>query len=162
MPKEDAIEVEADHVALLDPAMRGRNSMNDFFVDRDAHGRWKSSIALERGLRPSRGDERLDIFVDLQRRQARLHRAAQVLDDVGEHVAGRAHETDLAGGLQLDHVRAPAAAPRTEARIVSIGPSPGTEASMPRRRYQSRSGAVCRAYTPSRLRTVPSVSSSRW
>src|SRR2546421_1620390 len=85
------------------------------------------SIPFERRFRAPRRDERLHILVDLERRHARLHEPAQVRDDVGQHVAGRAHETELAGGLQLDHARAPAAAPRTAPRIVSIGPSPGTE-----------------------------------
>src|SRR5438094_463417 len=162
VPVHDTPEVQADDIALLDAAVGRGNPVHDLLVDRDADGGREAAVALEGRLGAARRDEALHVLVDLERRQARLHEAAQVLDDVGEDMAGRAHQTDLTGRLQLDHARAPAAAPRMAPRMVSMVPSPGTETSRPRPRYQSSSGAVCRAYTPRRWRTVASLSSSRW
>src|SRR5262249_30182443 len=141
----DTPEIQPHDVAFLDAPVRGRDAVNDFLVDRDTHGRREAAIALEGGLRPARGDEALDVLVDLQRRHAWLHRLAQPIHDIRENVAAAAHETDLAGGLQLDHAAAPCAALRTARWMSSIAPSPRTEASRLRARYQSSSGAVCRA-----------------
>src|SRR5262245_22834787 len=125
--------------------MSGGDAVDDFLVDRDAHGRGEPAIALEGWLRTARGDEALDILVDLQGRHPRLHRVAQPVHDIREDVASAAHETDLAGRLELDHAAAPRAASRTAPRMSPMGPSPRTELRRPRARYQSRSGAVCRA-----------------
>src|SRR6267142_4780748 len=162
VPVHDTPEVQADDIAVLDAAVGRGNPVHDLLVDRDADGGREAAVALEGRPGAARRDEALHVLVDLERRQTRLHEAAQVLDDVGEDMAGRAHQTDLAGRLQLDHCRAPCVASSTRRRMSAIGPSPGTETSRPRPRYQSSSGAVCRAYTPRRWRTVASVSSSRW
>src|SRR5207237_8162072 len=106
-------------------------------------------------------DEGLDVLVDLERRHPRLHPVAQPVDDIGENVPALAHEANLARRLQLDHAGVPWAAARTSRRMSAIDPSPATGTSSPRLRYQSSSGDVWRVYTPSRCRTVASLSSSR-
>src|SRR5262249_57009051 len=57
IPLDDTPEVQPDDIALLHAAMRGGNSMNDLFVDGDAHRRRTSSIALEGRLCPARHHE---------------------------------------------------------------------------------------------------------
>src|SRR5262249_8260007 len=161
VPIDDTPEIQAHDVAVLEAAMGGRNAVDDLLVDGHADRGRKASIALEGRLGAARVDETLHVLVDLERGHSRFDRLAQPIHDARDGWARPAHQTDLAGGLELDHAAAPRVASRTPRRISAMAPSPGTVTSRPRPRYQSSSGAVCRVYTPRRLRTVASLSSSR-
>src|SRR2546425_3416004 len=133
IPLHDTPQVQADDVPLLDVAVRGRNSMDDFFIDRNTHGGRESPVALEGGDGTTRPDELLDVGVDLQRGHAGLHARAQPVHHLGQDVAAPPHEADLAGRLELDH-RASVAARRMAAAIEGTLPSAFTLDSRPRPR----------------------------
>src|SRR5437016_6007563 len=125
VPLDDAAEIEPDDVPLLDPPAWRGNPVHHLVVDRHADGGRKAAVALERRRRATGADEVLDLLVDLLGRQTGFDPRREPLRHLGQDVAGRAHQGELARGLQQDHAGRP-----TRFRIArptaATSPSPET------------------------------------
>jgi hypothetical protein len=86
--------------------------VHDLLVDRNAHRGRKAAIALEGRARAPAGDEALDFGVDVERGHARLDELAEPIHEVGQDVAGPAHQVDLSGRFALDPAHGAGQPPR--------------------------------------------------
>src|SRR5437879_2997916 len=111
-------------IASAMPGWRG-TPVHHLVVDRRADGGRKAAVALERRRRATGADEVLDLLVDLLGRQTGFDPRREPLRHLGQDVAGRAHQGELARGLQQDHAGRP-----TRFRIArptaATSPSPET------------------------------------
>ena len=108
---DDAADVDAQHVALGDPALRGRDAVDHFVVDARADRARKrrvAAVALE-GRRGARvADHPLRDRVERAGRQPGAQLGVQDVEDLGQDAARAPHGGDLLGTLDRDGRRAAA------------------------------------------------------
>ena len=141
-------------------ALRRRNAVDDFLVDRRAERLRESIEALERRRRALvRADELLRLAIQVLGAQSGPDNLAHHRERVMHDAPGACHGLDLARRLDRDH--AGPTASRTRRATSSTLPTAGIRVTPPCASYQSMTGAVCSRYARRRLATAVGSSSAR-